>query len=365
MSGQAKRSRVRAAFRHREQVARLIASTMARGLCVQCDGLGKHPQSDSGDWDEQPDCDTCNGTGRAQEATAIGILAGDVTFDVAAARDLGERLVHEGEDALATWAVFLDWGESQGWHLRGRVACWSAWRQAWAESEHARVWVDFIVPPGHAPAGGWIPGKRPRMDGAALVRIGRRLLAALGGQLSECIGCEGHGETGPGLAMNVSTRVRRAAVEGMRIIGEVVRGPCPACHGTGHNLAGALPPIEWPAVVRRKHDDSHEAGPDYPGRGSWASTVGIPLSFSITRSVPRGMHRALESMDMVKAIQRCARRPSVHDGRSLGLWSCASLPWQSPSGEGGRHSYEDRIARCPRWRRGDRWHLSRPPTVAN
>ena len=204
MSGQAKRSRVLAAQRHREQVARAIA---------QADLLAP-------------------------------LVKGEpVQFDVAKAREYGERLIAEG---------IVD-----------------------ADREEAYGRVDAAH----------------RLRGRA--RTGRRLLAALEGQPSECQGSLA------GLGREVGEQVTPGR---WTIVG------CPDCHGTGHNLHGVLPPAEWSMQVRRKVNDavaiprnaSRLRSNDVEvGNDGWTHGVSEQCNWSgPTRVVPRGEHRrAVDRVD--------------------------------------------------------------------
>ena len=100
---------------------------------------------------------------------------------------------------------------------------------------------------------------------------------------------------------------------------------CGDCKGTGHNLRGVVPAVEWPAVVRRRclEHTTHDLHPPRgvpglePGR-SWVRVLGerethegMPLDSRFlakpgpepswrlltpeTRGVPRGQHRNLTS----------------------------------------------------------------------
>lgn len=154
--------------------------------------------------------------------------------------------------------------------------------------------------------------------------MGKRLLAALDGQPSECQAphCEGVGwYWGDAVGDHVTDN----------------RYTCNACRGTGHNLAGVLPPIEWSPVVRRRAIDGYRvsgllaARIRQPSQDMQRSIIdaGIqiltatsqPARLADTRSVPRGQHRALESADMAAAIGRCfPRRPPRADSRAW-LWT--------------------------------------------
>jgi hypothetical protein len=175
-----------------------------RGLCVQCDGVGRHCQSDSGDWDEQPICVTCNGTGRASEATAIGILDGMVMFDVHAARAYGERLISEGEQACAAWAVFVDWCRDQG---LGPDACAGTTKRG---RDLGDGMYESTFSPGGWPFGlaAWSPA-RARVDGHGRreqpvhpQRLGQRRREPLPmGARVDAVGPDGTGGVSPAWAL--------------------------------------------------------------------------------------------------------------------------------------------------------------------
>jgi len=137
----------------------------------------------------------------------------------------------------------------------------------------------------------------------------------------ECEGCGGHGETGPGVPPLPGQRVATVAVPGVMIvgddgqpreavIGEAILGPCPDCNGTGHNLRGVLPELEWGPAIRRRYFDSLAHAPGTPGspwlrqnagwisslQKSWelpdpALSIDPDTVAAITRCVPRGEHR--------------------------------------------------------------------------
>jgi hypothetical protein len=90
------------------------------------------------------------------------------------------------------------------------------------------------------------------MDGAALVRIGRRLLAALEGQPSECPDCGGLGRTAIDEVEARSYASASAWLAREAATGRLVSVPCHLCRGTGHNLAGVLAPLEVSPQQRRK-----------------------------------------------------------------------------------------------------------------
>lgn len=469
MSGQAKRSRVRAAIRHREQVARLIAIATD----PECESL--HCGACAGSGDDEVDeheigCEVCGGSGSGLDALARAILAGQ-TFDVALARAYGERLISEGEHASATWAVFVDWCRDQGLGPESRSPCtactpveFTTGPQSMTETiasmmtmlgtsgdgggewsvsvsvssctchETTRGWPGNLAAawargPGRVTCGeckgrgrqtlsitlttpiagvhqtfaagdqccpacegsGLIEGPRPQ-PGDAQIRMGRRLLAALEGQPSECQRCIGPSTTIEGATENVrriaaetdgpvAVPTHPEAIARLRHtrFGEshesclewiaarydatfmVNRSP-QCCRGTGHNLAGVLPPTEWPAVVRRRAIDGYRvASPDEPqhvdanrqrivdsGRDIATVRPRDPHRLVDTRSVPRGQHRALESADMVAASNRCTTNVSVVNGDSIALWAPVSMLWRHPS-----PTHEQRRNLCPRWWRGE------------
>jgi hypothetical protein len=139
---------------------------------------------------------------------------------------------------------------------------------------------------------GYVPrpgASRSAAAGPGLARTARRLLDTLDGrcpwapsagkQASECQECDGHGS-------------------------EPTRPPttCEACHGTGHNLSGALPAVEWSPALLRKLEDMRE-GDGLPEASDWVDRLiaagGEALSSARvawserhpqTRVVPRGEH---------------------------------------------------------------------------
>jgi hypothetical protein len=175
----------------------------------------------------------------------------------------------------------------------------------------------------------------------ASVRLGRRLLAALEGQPSECQRCEGRAWTGSAWQVPPSQR------------------PCPDCHGTGHNLHGVLPPVrDSEQAVVKAADAFRTASRDSRGRSelvaAWQGEVinrdrrRINLAMSKpTRVVPRGEHRNEQRMLGAWLPGRNVAhrlRPNL-DGR---IESRMSL-------NGFRNDFCDH-AKLPRWRRGELKH---------
>lgn len=153
-------------------------------------------------------------------------------FDVALAREYGERLVALGCAANhPCWVAFLgDWRES----LTGQ-------REAHPDADVRTRWP--AEPTGHD---------------IAFARLGHRLLSALEGQPSECQRpyCEfgvtqdddGYVRARPGKGYVRCETPAPAGVPsddfGADHDGADVRLiRCPTCRGTGHNLSGVLPPV--------------------------------------------------------------------------------------------------------------------------
>jgi hypothetical protein len=415
VSGQAKRSRGYAAVRHREQVARMIGQALYGSQpCLPCNGSGVFGSNT----DNPRPCDGCGGTRLRANHAARQYLDGSVMFDVHAARTYVERLLAEGEQACATWDVFIDWCRDQGLGPESMAGTTKRGRDestfspggwpfglaaAWARgpgrvvckrcegrgSVTAPYKVGYygpdIIDCPKCESTGLVAGPRPQ-PGDAQGRMGRLLLAALDGQPSECQACKGL----PTVTPEGHTYLRQGTpntsgvyyVHSMRCpcgLSEsetmVVQGDCASCHGTAHNLGGVLPEIEWPAAVRRKIVDGWDAI-----RGTAREVAEWPHAFDegvdypddAVRSVPRGLQRALESADMVAASNRCTRNVSVNDGESLSLWAPVSVLWAATAPEMHRrpgHSYEQRLDRCPRWWRGEHarrlagWTIAYEPLV--
>jgi hypothetical protein len=200
--------------------------------------------------------------------SSLDTLAFGRTFDVHAAREYGRRLVAMADEQ----AVFEDWTRAQGLGPDNRER-------------------GAFVAPGclHCPApgsikgaaecrracdcgyGGWpgklarayakIGAKRSAAAGRTLARAGQRLLDMLDMldgrcswaprapvQPSECQECAGDGST--------------HYVDPYD--GHIEDVSCRYCRGTGHNLAGVVPPIEWSPAVRRRLADMPVPGPVPP-----------------------------------------------------------------------------------------------------
>lgn len=242
--------------RWREQVARLIAEAVGEDI-RQCSACGCrwriHPNRGGSSLADgaQRSCQRCE-HGRTEDLPPA-------PFDVAKAREYGERLVALAEH----FEVFADWCRERGKGpendeqgafdkttlmvadglggaipyrpLRGGWPGPLARAYGWEECKACEGRGGFNrptfvercetcngrrrtrkpgIPPGFA-------------NGRALARLGRRLLAALEGQPSECraFGCMRGQELFEG----------SDGVDHVRA--------CPTCRGTGHNLGGVLPAV--------------------------------------------------------------------------------------------------------------------------
>lgn len=278
---QSKRSKATRWQRWREQVARLIA--MATEEAAETDGCEMCQLYDAGE-----QCTTCGGSGRVIDAHTRAVLAGRA-FDVAKAREYGKRLVAFERHAGVEFVVG-DWRQSKG---LGPRQC----RITDTTATPAREYTIWQEPPG-LPPGLVHDAMRWRQH----VRLGRRLLAALEGQPSECQRCEGV-EQWAKVHPSVEPLHRDHAG---RLLG------CPDCRGTGHNLAGVLPPVAYPAVAIAKAMDGYrvpdledEPAADSP-RGRTRAAQREVMSARLltdsrnserladTRVVPRGQHRNLD-----------------------------------------------------------------------
>lgn len=135
-------------------------------------------------------------------------------------------------------------------------------------------------------------------DGA--IRLGRAVLRALAGQPSECGCCV----AAPSSCMVVTASGSREWVsKGQRVVfvtdaaealrtattlGALVDANCPTCHGTGHNLRGVLPAIEWSPQVRRKVREAEIArGESNQQRDGWTHTISVPALLALYTDLAR------------------------------------------------------------------------------
>ena len=338
---QASRSKVRARARHREQVARLIGQ--------------------AGAWCITP-------PGPVSAAGSMRLAKRETFFDVAAARELGERMVSDGEALALERVPFVGWCMSRGLgpdnRERGAFVsvdddCQWISHEEWDRRGNPQPAIGFAGEVG-IPLRGGFPGKLARewqrmggrrnvAHGADLRRMGQRLLDAIAGQPSRCQTCDGDGW-------------RTTMVEAWGGFSAPEDEPCPDCHGTGHNLAGVLPGLEWSAQIRRKTGDALWAnwGTGKPCAG-WIS--GMPYSTWDTRTVPRGEHRdGVDASDWHPCGARVSRGRMVDrlaHGQRDGLAS--PIHWrlriQGPVGpDGAEPVLLTRRDLLPRWRRGELRH---------
>jgi hypothetical protein len=261
------------------------------------------------------------------------------TFDVHAAREHAESMIAMADEQ----AMFEDWCRAPGLPPPGimepvhpgglgpenREPGAFVVSNEWLDDTEA--WAPVDVPK----RGGW-PGKLARKwpgpasaaMGRSAARVGQRLLDMLDGhcawapsaeaQPSECQRCNGWG-------------VRRNADYGDP-------EDCPSCHGTGHNLRGVVPPIEWSPQIRNRHQDAL-FGWGADEHSSWLSELsGDELLAPVgpyRRVVPRGEHRAVRPAT-IEANWTLEERINA-----LGWGEVACL-----------HAYP----RAPRWRRGELRH---------
>jgi hypothetical protein len=359
--------------RHREQVARLIAMSVSEDCfapCWVCEAR-LTPLSESAR------CSHCNGSGRELDASVAIILAG-AHFDVALAREYGERFVEmeKWHDVLVHWtadrglgpdnkdpgafgpaphplrfdlpggwpgtlAREFSWERCSACEGRGREAgSWAAtrtegvlcecadWTRELGEPERAYCWGDRATlrhasgcsnrPPKCSTCKGSGRARRAHVppsvaNGVALARLGRRLLDAIDGQPSECPSCDGAGGSavlsgsGPvppqfaSLALlDAAARARRRAIGALELVHEgdawEVRTVCEDCRGTGHNLAGVLPPITYSPQVRAAMVDALEALSEPGENRGWGRRAASAWQQSVLRGIDVGLERGLRTV---------------------------------------------------------------------
>jgi hypothetical protein len=132
---------------------------------------------------------------------------------------------------------------------------------------------------------------------------------------------------------------------------------CNDCRGTGHNLAGVLPPVEPPAAEHRKvHDSAGSArfedhpeawtfGRDY--EGTLLTSQREHGGCACTRSVPRGQHRSNDDLGTGFAV---GQGSTLDERITAKGWQPS--PWWRPFGMSDSRS-------APRWRRGELRHAQR------
>ncbi len=232
--------------------------------CSACKGQGGFEiiDEDASPLDEYESCGKCRGTGKqhrdpvqafVRQWRAEWSLAHRVPCPRCVARS------PSGAKQLATWEWGQAWsvGDVEGWRSHrpgalvddsGRPVAWPVARPC-PDCRWRGYFVGRVVPcktcadyNGECPdcsGHGHIERLHPPNPtmGHARARLGRLLLGTLNGRWapSECQaeGCDG-GER----------QARRIGADGWNT------WDCPDCRGTGHNLAGVLPPVEWSPQAR-------------------------------------------------------------------------------------------------------------------
>lgn len=231
----------RTAERHREQVARLVALALTE------------------DWSPV--------TRPLRVADLVPSILGGSHFDVAAVRAYGARLVAMERHA-GVHSVVDDYRRSLGREPR-RVYSFQPPRGA--STKAAGRWI--IVEPSGLPP----DLAHDAMNWRAHVRLGRRLLAAIEGQPSECQRCIGLLAESP--EGHVYRRGGTPSTSGVYYVHSLkcpcgrsenetiaLKADCRACHGSGHNLAGTLPPVEVSPHRRCRARDTINAQNARPAR---------------------------------------------------------------------------------------------------
>ena len=362
---QASRSKVRARARHREQVARLIGQ--------------------AGAWCITP-------PGPVSAAGSMRLAKRETFFDVAAARELGERMVSDGEALALERVPFVGWCMSRGLgpdnRERGAFVsvdddCQWISHEEWDRRGNPQPAIGFAGEVG-IPLRGGFPGKLARewqrmgggrnvAHGAELRRMGQRLLDAIAGQPSECqAGCTfinptvRAGSKYSRLPKSRLYRVDPVSAASTSLPTAHSSWICPDCHGTGHNLAGVLPGLVWSAAVTRRYIDADNTG---QMRGGWLADLGTikemsALRFrSATRTVPRGEHRdGVNASDWHPCgahVLRGRMADRLAHGQRDGLAS--PIHWRlrlqgPPAPDGAEPALLTRRNLEPRWRRGELRH---------
>ena len=199
-------------------------------------------------------------------------------------------------------------------------------------------------------------------------KVARRLLAATEGQPSKCPTPECHS----GRWLSAEAIDRRARGQPCHPAED-----CPDCKGTGHNLRGTLPPIEWsPAIVVAvadciRHDSPPNPGPRhrwtwlaYGGHASLRARVDMLVNpgrtSCHTRVCPRGWHRAIIFIQCPRGASQEYRGHT----RICRGWPLVAWLGRLSSGGMGPHRHDAHVHAwrswtLPRWRRGELKHARR------
>lgn len=320
--GQAHKRKALRLVKNRERVATSLAPIVADYSLETVEGMRAIVWSlpDRNGYAFIPDEGEAIARKRARDYVKQALLDGahfDVTLARAHARELVALEAEQGR--FEAWTRSLGCGPETG----------VAW--AWRESGGFGEWTELGPGwPGQL-AQEW-PGDSRAPMGRSLARRGRLILAALEDQPDKCEACNGSG------LCTLSMLSRPHAKD----------HSCLRCNGSGHNLRGFLPPVEWPSVVRRKVADSAHYS---HGPGSWASELAhemlpdlSPSMMRPTRVVARGEHRGIEGS-------------MTSNGREVGGFG--PYRW-CPESNGVRfsetHGYSRLLSFAPRWRRGEIKH---------
>jgi hypothetical protein len=212
--------------------------------------------------------------------------------------------------------------------------------------------------------------------GPGIARTAQRLLETLDGrcpwspeakvQSGTCGSCRGSRFMLEGVRRAVIDSMTASALqrypdlpvrEALDLENRVAGLACNDCRGTGHNLAGVLPPVEPPAAEHRKvHDSAGSArfedhpeawtfGRDY--EGTLLTSQREHGGCACTRSVPRGQHRSNDDLGTGFAV---GQGSTLDERITAKGWQPS--PWWRPFGMSDSRS-------APRWRRGELRHAQR------
>jgi hypothetical protein len=362
--------------RWREQVARLLADA---GLLMHANGVR---------------------AAAGQRGLAAMLCEPDavIRFDVHAARELALSMVSMADEQ----AVFEDWCESLGWMANPLVfgsECPECQPRPAVErtlpsgamvvAACSRCAMYPLGPRTGIVPGGWPgklaqqwPGKPSAAMGRSIARVGQRLLDTLDGrcpwapnaapQPSKCGSCLGLGtlpappSDSDGLAVDIlpdgddvaafqdlaqgedsgsdeDLGVSDDASEwGSHTHSRRALQRCPDCRGTGHNLRGYLPAIEWPACASRPVaellNEFASSTPFHPDRVREAYEALVP-----------GPHRdpGINAHPRVLLTREPEGRPSLDE--RITARAALDYAWWT----------EHPTDRLPSWRRGEIRHARR------
>lgn len=359
------------------------------------------------------------GGGLVELARVDALLDGSIAFDVAVVREHARGLVAlaDEQERFEAWTRERGLGPENrepgafgGWDIDDCPDCNGAGMLVGWENDVQDC--DCYQGKVREPArGGW-PGNLAREwaalghdrrapMGRSLARLGQRILDMLDGdcwwapsaerQPSECQ----HPACLSGRTMLVNIgggQIRRCAPPSPDIVpsghsrglpGERSVEDCPDCQGTGHNLRGILPPLEWSPAVRRAvvdhvqalHDGASENLPSWkielgrraasPGQRVLSGALKLTIAGwnERTRVTPRGRHVLQPDTGPTGVKLR-------DQLRGANVWhanAAPESPMQVHPPQAARHDAHVRDwkrSKFPRWRRGElrralqRWETS-------